>query len=243
MKNSQNPQDLLTILSRDPWFGALPLRDRKAMLAASEVIRLRPGEMLFRQGDVPGGFYALISGRMKMSTLNVEGKEAILSILDTGTWFGEISLLDHQPRTHDATAFDQAELLVMPETTFHQLMQRQSFSTAIARLLARRIRLLYGIVEDANLRSIRARVARRLLFLTQETLVPRSASHTAYQTQEVMHTRVNISQDALAMMLGVTRQTLSKELKLLSQQGAIRLAYRAIDILSAEKLNAFSDKD
>ncbi|MFZ6773471.1 Crp/Fnr family transcriptional regulator [Undibacterium sp. SXout7W] len=241
MKNSQNPPDLFSLLSRDPWFGALPVRDRKTMLAASEVIRLRPGEMLFRQGDVPGGFYALISGRMKMSTLNVEGKEAILSILDTGTWFGEISLLDHQPRTHDATAFDQVELLVMPETTFHQLMQRQSFSMAIARLLARRIRLLYGIVEDANLRSIRARVARRLLFLTQETFVSKHAA--AYQAQEGMHTRVNISQDALAMMLGVTRQTLSKELKLLSQQGAIRLAYRAIDILSAEKLNAFSDKD
>lgn len=237
----QNSQDLLTLLSRDPWFGALPLRDRKAMLATSEVIRLQPGEMLFRQGDVPGGFYALISGRMKMSTLNVEGKEAILIILDTGTWFGEISLIDQQPRTHDATALDKVELLVMPEVLFHQLMQRQSFSKAIAHLLARRIRLLYGIVEDANLRSIRARVARRLLLLAQESIPPVSVPvHTMAKTPP---SRVHISQDALAMMLGVTRQTLSKELKSLSQQGVIRLAYRAIEIVSAEKLSAFSDKD
>ena len=157
--------DLMSDLSAHPWFGSLPLRDRKVMLNAAELLRLRPGEMLFRQGDAPGGFYALLSGTLKMSTLSEDGKEAILVVLESGTWFGEISLIDHQPRTHDATALGEAELLVLPNNVFQTLMQRTAFSQAIARMLAGRIRLLYGIVEDATLRSTRGRIARRLLLL------------------------------------------------------------------------------
>lgn len=214
--------DLMSDLSAHPWFGSLPLRDRKVMLNAAELLRLRPGEMLFRQGDAPGGFYALLSGTLKMSTLSEDGKEAILVVLESGTWFGEISLIDHQPRTHDATALGEAELLVLPNNVFQTLMQRTAFSQAIARMLAGRIRLLYGIVEDATLRSTRGRIARRLLLL----------AHGDASLSSNARPRVPVSQEALAMMLGITRQTLSKELKLLVQQGVISLGYRSIEIIS-----------
>lgn len=228
---ASNLQYLLP-LSKDPWFAALPLRDRKTMLAESEIVRLRRGEMLFRQGDPPGGFYALVSGTMKMSTLSEEGKEAILIILETGTWFGEISLIDHQPRTHDATSLTEAEILVMGQKSFDALMCRNSFSLAIAEMLARRIRLLYGIVEDNGLRSTHARVARRLLLL----------ANGGVGGKQIPQTVVPVSQEALAMMLGVTRQTLSKELKLLSQQRVISLGYRSIEILSADTLRVLSEQ-
>jgi CRP/FNR family cyclic AMP-dependent transcriptional regulator len=53
---------LMDRMSANPWFGALPLADREALLASAELLRLRPGEMLFRQGDAPGGFYGLLGG-------------------------------------------------------------------------------------------------------------------------------------------------------------------------------------
>jgi CRP/FNR family cyclic AMP-dependent transcriptional regulator len=216
--------ELLPRMSANPWFGALPLRERRAMLGAAELLRLRPGEMLFRQGDrVPpgkGAFYGLVTGSFKISSLREDGKEAILVVLEAGNWFGEISLIDLQPRTHDATAVGEAEVLALPRAAFDELMRRHTFSQAICRMLAARTRSLYGMVEDATLRSTRARVARRLLLLA------RGDATQAMDTRAL----VPVSQEALAMMLGITRQTLSKELKLLAAHGAITLGYARIDI-------------
>ena len=228
-----SPLDLLAPMSANPWFGALPLADRRSMLKASELLRLRPGEMLFRQGDpVPAGsgaFFGLVSGSLKASSQREDGKEAILVVLEAGNWFGEISLIDSQPRTHDATALGAAEVLVLPRAAFDELMQRPAFSHAVCRMLAARVRLLYGMVEDATLRSTRARVARRLLLLT------RGDATQAVESRPVLP----ISQEALAMMLGITRQTLSKELKALVDAKAVALGYGRIEIESVAKLEQF----
>lgn len=226
-----NTASLLARMSGNPWFGALPLADRQALLQHAELLHLRPGEMLFRQGDVPGGFYGLLSGTLKISSLREDGREAILVWLEAGNWMGEISLLDHQPRTHDATALVAASVLVVPQPVFVALMGGVAFAQAIAALLAGRVRSLYGMVEDTALRSMRARVARRLLLLA------RGDATMAASARPV----VPVSQEALAMMLGITRQTLSKELKVLVAQGAVLLRYRRIEIVSAARLKALSD--
>jgi CRP/FNR family transcriptional regulator, cyclic AMP receptor protein len=229
--------ELLARLSANPWFGALPLRERRAVLAASERVRLRPGAMLFRQGDkVPpgqGAFYGLVSGAIKISTLREDGKEAILVVLEAGNWFGEISLIDQLPRTHDATALGPVEVVALPRAAFDVLMKRDAFAQAICRMLAARTRSLYGMVEDATLRSTRARVARRLLLL---------ARGDATQARDA-RPEVPVSQEALAMMLGITRQTLSKELKALVAGGAIALGYRSIAIASAAQLERLGARD
>src|SRR4051812_41228964 len=101
-------------MSRNGWFGALPVDVRVQMLAQADLVRLRPGEMLFRQGDAPSGLYGLVSGTLKMSSLREDGREAILAVLEQGIWFGEISLIDDLPRTHDATAVGPVDVLVLP---------------------------------------------------------------------------------------------------------------------------------
>ena len=222
---------LLLRMSANPWFGALRLADRQALLHAAELLRLRPGEMLFRQGDAPGGFYGLLSGKLKISSLREDGREAIFVVLEAGNWMGEISLMDGQPRTHDATALGAVEVLVVPQPAFAALMEEAPFARAVAAMLGTRVRSLYGMVEDAALRSTRARIARRLLLLARGDVT------MADQARPV----VPVSQEALAMMLGMTRQTLSKELKVLVAEGAVTLRYRRIEITSAARLKALSD--
>jgi CRP/FNR family cyclic AMP-dependent transcriptional regulator len=229
MSPSATP-DLLERLSANPWFGRLPLRERRSVLAAAERLKLAPGEMLFRQGDSvapgTGSFYGLVSGSLKASSLREDGKEAILAVLEAGNWFGEISLIDGQPRTHDATALVACEVLALPRAAFDELMQRPAFAHAVCAMLAARVRALYGMVEDATLRSTRARVARRLLLLA------RGDATQASQARPV----VPVSQEALAMMLGITRQTLSKELKALVAAKAVVLGYGRIEIASVAAL-------
>jgi CRP-like cAMP-binding protein len=217
-------------MEANPWLASIPREEREALLDAAELVHLRRGAMVFRQGDpvhaAGAGFFGLAAGTIKISTLRQDGREAILAMLEPGNWFGEISLIDGSPRTHDATALSALDLLVVPFETFARQMQGAAFAHAIAALLAGRVRGLYGLMEDATLRGLRARVARRLLSLARGDTTPSTAPRAS----------VALPQEALAMMLGVTRQTLSRELNALAQEGAIQLRYGRIELLSFEAL-------
>jgi CRP/FNR family cyclic AMP-dependent transcriptional regulator len=219
-------------LERNPWFFSLPRAQRDALVASAELIHVRRGAMVFRQGDpveaAGGGFYGLVAGTIKISSLRQDGREAILAMLEPGIWFGEITLIDGSPRTHDATALEALDLLVVPPEAFARQMRDVVFANAMAAMLAARVRMLYGLTEDATLRSLRARVAHRLLVL---------ARGDATQSVHLRHV-VMLSQEALAMMLGVTRQTLSKELNALANEGLVALGYGRIELRSLDALQA-----
>lgn len=217
-------------MEANPWFASMPRAQREGLFGAAELIHLRRGAMVFRQGDpvhaAGGGFYGLAAGMIKISTLRQDGREAILAVLEPGNWFGEISLIDGSPRTHDATALSALDLLVVPFESFVQQMQGAAFARSVAALLAARVRGLYGLMEDATLRGLRARVARRLLSL---------AHGDATQSPEP-RACISLPQEALAMMLGVTRQTLSKELNALAKERVIALGYGRIALLAPDAL-------
>ncbi|QNK68018.1 Crp/Fnr family transcriptional regulator [Variovorax sp. PAMC26660] len=217
-------------LEGNPWFTSIPRAQREALLGAAELIHVRRGTMVFRQGDpihaAGGGFYGLVAGSIKISSLRQDGREAILAVLEPGNWFGEITLIDGSPRTHDATALEALDLLVVPPEAFVQQMRDGVFANAIAAMLAARVRMLYGLAEDATLRSLRARVAHRLLVLARG-----DATQSVHLRRKLM-----LPQEALAMMLGVTRQTLSKELNALAGEGVISLGYGRIELLSLDAL-------
>jgi CRP/FNR family cyclic AMP-dependent transcriptional regulator len=218
--------EMLRTLSLNVWFGSLPLADRKAMLSAATLAPVRTGDVLYRKGEVGGGFYGVVEGAFKVSSVGEDGREGILSIMEEGNWFGETTLLDGLPRPHDVTALHDGMVLLILPSDFQALMQRAGFAQGISAMLCTRVRALYGLVEDAMLRSTRTRVARRLLALA------RGDTTMALQARAV----VAVSQEALAMMLGVTRQTLAKELKFLVRTGVLSLGYGHIDIVSLSEL-------
>lgn len=227
------PPAIPPALAANPWFAGVPAAVQGALLAAAEPLALPGGAMLFRQGDGVDertAFYALVAGTLRVSSLRADGREAILVVLEAGNWLGEISLLDGAPRTHDATGIGPCQLLAVPAPAFHRLMGSAAFASAIAGLMAGRVRALYGLMEDATLRSLRARVARRLLALAHG-----DATQTA-----ALRTAVRVPQESLAMMLGITRQTLSKELRALADAGAIRIGYRRVEIADAAVLTALA---
>ena len=214
----------------NPWFSRLSERNQRALLEVGEHLNLRSGEMLYRQGDAPGGFFGVISGSFKVSSLREDGREGILSVIEAGNWFGETSLFDQLPRPHDLTALEAAEVILIGRAAFEKLMASPAFSRAMGVLLSSRVRLLYNLVEDALLRSISTRVARRLLALARgDATLARDC-----------RLELPVSQEQLAMMLGVTRQTLSKELKSLERDGVLLIGYGRIEICSLAALEARS---
>jgi CRP-like cAMP-binding protein len=221
-------RDVLEKMSANPWFSTLDPAVQLQMLTGSRLQSLNPGEFLVRQGDAPGCFYGLIQGQIKVSTLREDGKEAILTVFEVGNWFGETSLLDGRPRMHDLSAVGAAEVISISSGVFQRLMLNNGFARAIATLQAMHSRLAHQMLEDMLLRSLRVRIAHRL-------------EHLAHgDTTQSMTGRcvLNVTQDSLAMMLGVTRQTLALELKAMAAEGAVILKYGQVQIASLEKLKA-----
>lgn len=222
------PLPLLERMAANPWFASLEPAMQRQMLDDTRVQRLNPGEFLLRQGDAPGSFYGLIHGQIKVSTLRDDGKEVILTVFEVGNWFGETSLLDGLPRMHDMCAVTPVEVVYIAPSVFDRLMLNNSFARAIAALQAMHSRLVHKMLEDTLLRSTRVRIARRLEHLahgdTTLSLNGRSV--------------LKVTQDSLAMMLGITRQTLALELKVMAIEGAVILKYGQVQIASLTKLKA-----
>jgi CRP/FNR family transcriptional regulator, cyclic AMP receptor protein len=231
MQHMANLTDTSAAMRTNPWFCALPAEQQEALMRHSELMTLQPGEYLFRRDDAPTGFYGIQSGRLKAFTLREDGKEAILAVIEAGNWFGQTSLTSGQPRPRDVVALDRSTLFVVGAAAFEQLMRSTAFVRAIAGLQSIHMNWLYRMVEDATLHSTRARIARRLLLLASGDV----SCEPEYRRE------LSLSQDTLAMMLGITRQTLALELKALAEQGAIVLRYGRIEICSKEILSSFQD--
>ncbi|MDT8990331.1 Crp/Fnr family transcriptional regulator [Curvibacter sp. APW13] len=224
--------ELLQLLRGNPWFGALPVSEQMAMLERAEPMQLARGALLYGKGSVDGGFYGLVRGVVKISSVGADGREGILALIEAGNWFNESTLLDGLPNPYDATALEALELLVISPEGFGQLMQRLPFVQALARLEALRLRVVFGMVEDTMVRNLGARVARRLLVL----------AHGDATMAEQARARVLVSQDALAMMLGVTRPSLWKALGALVDAGVVALGYGRIDILDVPALERIAER-
>ena len=217
--------------SDNPWFRSLPEAQARALLDAAQPMKLGAGKVLYRQGDVlrpsVASFFGLARGSMKLSILNSDGKEGILTVIEPGNWIGEVALLDNtRRRAHNAIALEACELVAVSARAFEALMHDPAFARAVAKLVAARLRLAYEALAGQTLQSMRQRVARRLVMLAHGDITQ--------STRGRMH--VSTSQDNLAMMLGVSRPTLSKELQALARTSLIALRYGQIEILDMEGL-------
>jgi CRP-like cAMP-binding protein len=212
------------VFAENPWLRSMPGTEAQALLDASTPVKLGSGQFVYRQGDAgsgpSGGFFGVVTGLIKLSILHPDGNEAILTIIEPGTWFGEGSLLDRRPRAHTAVALEASQLQRVSAESFDILMQRNAFAQATARLVAGQLRMAYCLMADSGLQSTRERIGRRLAML----------AHGDVTQSESARRIVSTSQDVLAMMLGISRPTLNKELQVLAKQGAITLRYGRIQI-------------
>jgi CRP/FNR family transcriptional regulator, cyclic AMP receptor protein len=207
------------------WFSALPATLQDALLADAQVQRLAAGQPLFRRGDPPSGLYALVEGALRIGAVNANGKEALLSLIEPPSWFGEVSLFDGQPRTHDAFAECPCTLLLVPQARLLALLQRQpQHWRDFALLMSQKLRLTFTALEEMSLLPAAPRLARRLLLIAE--------NYGEGEPRRVLH----LAQEQLALMLALSRQTTNQLLKELEAQGIVRLNYGEIELLDLPRL-------
>lgn len=221
---------VLTLLERTPLFRGLPVATIQQL---STLVNRRPykeGAIVFAQGDPGDALYGVVAGKVRISASTRYGKEIFLNIMEPGDTFGEISLLDGNPRTATASTTAPSELLIIMRTQFLALLRREPMlAIHLLQLLCQRIRWTSGWAEDSAFLTVPARLARRLLSLAR--LHGREAQHGI---------QMIISQEELARFLGLSRQVINQHLQKWKDKGWVDLGRGKITIVEERTLETLA---
>ena len=200
------------------WFSTLSPSLKHDILRCAYVRRYRDGELIAARGEPPEEWIACAKGAVRVSSTSISGKQITLTYVEPGIWFGDVSIFDGDRRTHDAYAHGETTALCVAKADFKKILSNQvELYEALLRLHARRIRQLYGLVEDLNTLPLRARLAKQLLHLVRSYGIP--------SLSDGSETRIGLqlAQEELAQLLGASRQRVNQELKSMERDNIIRI--------------------
>lgn len=216
-----------------PWFSRLSPALRSDILSRATVRRVPDGAMLSSRGQPASEWIGVAKGTVRVSSVSLSGKQITLTYVEPGTWFGDISLFDGLPRTHDAHAHGETTLLVVRKPDFMELLhQHIELYDALLRLNCRRLRLMFNVIEDLNTLPLAARLAKQLLLLARSYGIP--------QGHEI-RIGLQLAQEDLAQLLGASRQRVNQELKAFEREGIVRIEPTRLVVLSKDKLMAMAE--
>ena len=216
-------EPILTIEEREAinsgrWFSSLSPSLRHDILRCAFVKRYQDGDLITTRGEPPEHWTACAKGAVRVSSTTLTGKLITLTYVEPGIWFGDVAMFDGDRRTHDAYAHGPTTLLCVARADFHKILAlHPELSEALLRLQARRIRLLFGQVEDLNTLPLRGRLAKQLAHLVRSYGVP------SLSADDEMRISLQLAQEELAQLLGASRQRVNQELKTMEREGVIRV--------------------
>ena len=225
-----NPR--LSILRSHPFFIDL---DAKALDQLCQYVSFRKfkrGATVFVRGDPGNSLFVVVSGAVKMSVASSEGRSAILNLVTKGEVFGEIALLDGLARTADAIAHTNCELIVIDRRDFFPFIESQPMlAMKFIHLLCARLRWTSEQVEHVILQDLPARLANLLIGLALK-----------HEPSDVGRPFI-VTQQEIGEMVGVTRESINKQLRAWSLKGWIRLEPGSIAILKPKALAAVAEAE
>lgn len=233
---------ILTIEEREAinngrWFSSLSPSLRHDILRCAWVKRYKDGELIGARGEPPEQWVACAKGAVRVSSTSVSGKQITLTYVEPGIWFGDTSLLDGERRTHDAYAHGDTTVLNVAKADFKKILTlHPELYEALLRLHARRLRLLFGLVEDLNTLPLRARLAKELRHLGRAYGVADPAQEGAVRIG------LQLAQEELAQLLGASRQRVNQELKAMEREGVIRVEPGGLVLRDACSLRRIGDE-
>jgi CRP-like cAMP-binding protein len=180
---------------------------------SSIVVSYGNRQRIFDKGDEGDRLLGVLSGQVRIYVMSSEGRELIMNVMMPGELFGEISLIDGKPRSASAVAIGDTNLLHIRRSDFMTaLRQNCDVSLRFMEVLCERVRWTSGLLEDASLLDLPARLAKRLLNL---------AEGVGEKQDGGILIGVKLSQTDLGNMLGVTREAVNKQLREWKKDGLV----------------------
>lgn len=216
LKHNNISAEHLRVLQQGLWFSALASELRDHLLEISKVETYTARESLFLRGGAFDGVYAVLEGSVRISGLDLLGKEAILTYVEPSSWFGELALFDDSDRTHDAHAEETTVVLTIPAAPLKALLdQKPECWKAFGVLLSHKLRLSFGLIEDLVLLPASQRLAKRLVMMAEH-----------YGEVNAEHgVSIKFQQESLGRMLNLSRQSTNQILKDFESRGILSLYY------------------
>ena len=217
-------------LRASPLFQAMQPEELDAILEFATERRVRRGQIVLQKGDSGSSMMAVLTGRMRISSVNAEGKEITLNVINPGQVFGEIALLDSQPRSADATAIEDTTLLVVERRHFMPfLASNQNLTLRMLAVLCERLRSTSIALEQIALFDLEARLARLILKLSADY---------GKATADGIRIELKLSQRDISNLVAATRESVNKQLAEWRDSGVLTFESGYIILHRGEALQA-----
>jgi len=218
-------------LIRDvPLLARLPEEELRALASRGHVHDYTNGTAIFREGDPGDALHIVIEGRVRIVVASPKGEEATVALLGPGECVGELALLDGKPRSASAIASGNTKTLVVRRDEFTRwLSERPKAAFALLETLSLRVRRTDEALADFAFLDLPQRLAKRLL----------DVASVQQDGSEMSGFQIRITQAELASMLGVSRESVNKQLNRFARDGWITLSRGAVTLENAEALRAF----
>ncbi len=195
--------------------------DTEQLFSKAKTYQYAKNTIIIQEGDLGDSLYILQSGRAKVYLADANGKEIVLSTLKSGDYFGEMSLIDHQPRSASIMTLEKSTITIVTSQEFEKtLMQNPAIALNLIKGLNKTLRLLTDNVRSLALMDVYGRVARVLMTCAKPKL---HCSDTFVIDEPMTH------QD-MANRVGASREMISRILKDLSKGGYIHNKGKHIEI-------------
>jgi CRP/FNR family transcriptional regulator, cyclic AMP receptor protein len=204
-------------LQKVPLFSQLGPTDLARVLEVARERAYPKNSVILFEDDPGDALFVVKQGQVKVVLIGEDGREVILSVLGEGDFFGEMALIDDEPRSAHVIAMNDSTLLVLRREDFQGLlMQTPGIALAMLRELTRRLRRVDEKVGSLVLLDVNGRVARLLLDLAEEAGGERITRRLTHHT--------------IAQMIGSSRETVSRTMRELVDKGMIEVSRRDIVI-------------
>ncbi len=214
-------------LKRVPLFSDLSPAELERFAEVAREREYPKNSVILFEDDPGDALYVVSGGQVKVVLIGEDGREVILSVLSDGDFFGEMSLIDDEPRSAHVIAMRDSRLLVLRRDDFQQQLQEHpSIALKVLKVMVQRLRRADAKIGGLVLLDVNGRVAKLLLDLADESGGPRITRKLTHHT--------------IAQMIGSSRETVSRAMRELVERGLIDVTRREITIKDREGLSSLT---
>ena len=224
--------DRLSLLRNHSFFRGFSTAELERLSPYVKRRSVPKGSVIFEKGDPGHGLIGVLSGAIKISVASAGRRDVVLNIIREGQVFGEIALLDGHPRTADATAMSDCELVVIERREFLTFLRSQPEVTLkLIEILCARLRRTSEQVQDVTFLNLDIRLAKVLVDMCSNNEASRATG------------KVLITQKEIGQVVGRSRESTNKQLREWSKRGWIRLERGSITVLKPAKLAEIAESE
>lgn len=219
--------DIELLVRSSDFFNELPEEQLALLLSGAKDNTYAPGQVLVEAQEELGGFFLLISGRVKMTRMSEEGKEQTIYVFGPGEPFCLCGLFDGGACPASAVALEKSRVVMFPAADFDRIVREDpTLLFNMLLVMSRRLKSAMDMIESLSLKKAPERLA---VYLLHAERAPDGGKDVV---------RLPMSHRELAKMIGATPEALSRAFKQLNQKGLVEVRGRDIHILDRVGLAA-----